>query len=133
MKKEFIVCTPHTCVGQPRLEGHRLTVWDVVWGAVHYCPEDPLLYFREREEYGEGIDPELVRQAILYCRERRCLLKNAGIACAYCTLRFGKEEDTHDDEDTNGWEEAEKAYQLLKEAFRIPERCEDLFVDEEKA
>jgi hypothetical protein len=94
MKRNLIVCTPDTLAGQPRLEGHRLTVRDVVFGAVHYCPEDPLLYFREREQHGMGIDPEKVRQAILYCKEQRCISNNAGHSCWGCSLKFERDDKT---------------------------------------
>jgi hypothetical protein len=97
VKKELIVCTPDTLSGQPRLEGHRLTVRDIVWGALHYDPNDPLIYFKEREESGVGIDPEKVRQAILYCKERRCILNNVGHACWGCSLKFEHDEKTFQD------------------------------------
>jgi uncharacterized protein (DUF433 family) len=71
-----IVCTPDTCNGNPRLEGRRLTVFDVV-SAVSRQGNEWLLH--------QQLDDTCVREAIEYCADRRC--DSDGQHCGGCALR----------------------------------------------
>jgi len=82
--------------GQPTLEGHRLTVSNIVTG-LNKEGLDP--YTKDHE-----ISEKDARVASEYCMNRECL-KAAGEFCEHCVLS-----DPNDIELDKGWEIASNVY-----------------------
>lgn len=97
-----IVLTEDTLWGQPRLEGRRLAVGDIVsHAAVHNSAADAA------EDY--AISLQQVKQALLYCKTLQCLKDNPINYCHNCTLRVQQEGEA-DGEEKDNWIRAEKLY-----------------------
>jgi uncharacterized protein (DUF433 family) len=76
-----IVCTSSVLGGQPRLRGRRIQVFNAIWRIL----EDGLDGFIEDVDIEEEA---LVRAAIVYCRDRQCLLDKPKFFCAGCTYHL---------------------------------------------
>jgi len=84
--KQFpeIVITGDTLWGQPRLEGRRLAVGDIVSHA-----DVNNSAFEAAKDY--EITLQQTRQALHYCRTLQCLKDNPILFCHNCTLRVQQE------------------------------------------
>lgn len=94
-----IVITEDTLWGQPRLDGRRLAVGDIVShidinNSLHIAAED------------YDISLAQARQALLYCRNLQCVKDNPLKFCHNCTLRVKQEGESYGEEQDN-WKRAD--------------------------
>jgi uncharacterized protein (DUF433 family) len=106
--KQFpeIVCTHDTLWGQPRLEGRRLAVGDIV-SLVDVYHEDINVVLTDFE-----LTLQQVRQALHYCKNLECKKDNPERFCHNCLLRieqFNEAIDKDDPEKPN-WLRAERLF-----------------------
>ncbi len=105
-----IVYTEDVLWGQPRLEGRRLAVGDIV---SHVDVN--------RSEYIVADDYEItiqqVKQALGYCSSLQCVKDKVLKYCHNCTLRVQQDGEA-DGEEKDNWKRAER---LLKEFFGQPD------------
>lgn len=106
--KQFpeIVITENCLWGQPRLEGRRLAVGDIV----SQIDVSSTMY-EALQDY--EITLQQARQALHYCRTLQCLKDKPLKFCHNCTLRVRQEGET-DGEEQDNWERAER---LFREYF----------------
>jgi len=78
-----IISTQDTCWGAPRLNGRRLTVFDVVSGV--YVSKSISAYVNEF-----GLKIEDVLTALKYCSEQFCKERSLNF-CSGCVLRYIKD------------------------------------------
>jgi uncharacterized protein (DUF433 family) len=90
--KQFpeIICTADTLWGQPRLDGRRLAVGDVV--SLIYVNQDDINYVLNDFE----LSLQIVRQALLYCSSLQCKKDNPVKFCHNCILRVEQENEEID-------------------------------------
>jgi uncharacterized protein (DUF433 family) len=106
-----IVCTHDTLWGQPRLDGRRLAVGDIV-SLVDTYHEDINIVLTDFE-----LSLQQVRQALHYCKDLKCKKDNPEKFCYNCLLRveqFNKTIDKDEPEQAN-WLRADK---LFKQHFK---------------
>ena len=103
-----IVCTPDTLWGQPRLEGTRLAVGDIV-GLVDTCDSNINSVLTDFE-----LSLQQVRQALHYCKTLQCKRDNPVKFCHNCTLRVTQNNESDGDEQDN-WKRADL---LLQKHFK---------------
>lgn len=87
-----IVCTPDTLWGQPRLNGRRLAVGDIVSLIDTYHDFTTTLNDFE-------LTLQQVRQALHYCKIQQCKKDLPGHFCHNCLLRVDQFSETIDKED----------------------------------
>lgn len=106
--KQFpeIVITEDCLWGQPRLEGRRLAVGDIV---SQVDINDSV--FQASEDY--EISLQQIRQALLYCRTLQCMKDDPLKFCHNCTLRVQQDGET-DGEEQDNWKRADR---LFREYF----------------
>jgi uncharacterized protein (DUF433 family) len=105
-----IVCT-HDCLwGQPRLEGRRLAVGDIV-SLVDVYHEDIGVTMKDYE-----LSLQQIRQALHYCKLMECKNDYPEKFCHNCMLRVDQFNETIDEDDPEqpNWERASR---LLKRHF----------------
>lgn len=105
-----IVCT-HDCLwGQPRLEGRRLAVGDIV-SLVDVYHEDIGVTMKDFE-----LSLQQIRQALHYCKAQECKNDNPEKYCHNCILRVEQFNETIDEDDPEqaNWQ---RAAILLKKYF----------------
>lgn len=100
-----IVCTQNTLWGQPRLDGRRLAVGDIV-SKVEY--EDIKVIMEDLD-----LSLQQIRQALHYCKDLECKKDKPKKYCHNCILRVEqfKEEIDKEDPEQENWIRAEKSYQ----------------------
>jgi uncharacterized protein (DUF433 family) len=102
-----IVCT-HDCLwGQPRLEGRRLAVGDIV-SLVDVYHEEIGVTMKDYE-----LSLQQIRQALHYCKLQECKNDNPEKFCHNCTLRIEQFNETIDEDDPEqpNWERAAKLFE----------------------
>jgi uncharacterized protein (DUF433 family) len=113
--KQFpeIVCTHDVLWGQPRLEGRRLAVGDIVSLVNVYDPDNINTLLTDFE-----LSLQQVRQALHYCKILQCKKDNPEKFCYNCILRVEQENDIVDKDDPEqpNWIRANR---LLKKYFQI--------------
>jgi len=99
-----IVCTPDTLWGQPRLEGTRLAVGDIV-SLVG-------IYDNNINSVIADFDLSLqqIRQGLHYCKILQCKSDKPVKFCHNCTLRVTKNNESEGDEQDN-WKRADLLFQ----------------------
>jgi uncharacterized protein (DUF433 family) len=99
-----IVCTPDTLWGQPRLEGTRLAVGDIVSLTDTYDTNinSILVDF--------DLSLQQIRQALHYCKILQCKNDNPVKFCHNCTLRVTENNESEGDEQDN-WKRANLLFQ----------------------
>jgi uncharacterized protein (DUF433 family) len=97
-----IVITEHTLWGQPRLEGRRLAVGDIV---------SHVDVFNSAVEAAKDYDITLqqTRQSLHYCRTLQCVKDNPIKFCHNCTLRV-QQDGALDGEEQDNWKRADRLY-----------------------
>lgn len=101
-----IVITDDVMWGQPRIDGRRLSVGDIV----SYVDINRSAYIAA-DDY--EITLHQVKQALLYCSELQCVKERPSKYCYNCTLRVHQDREVYGEEKDN-WITAEK---LLTEFF----------------
>lgn len=101
-----IVITENCLWGQPRLEGRRLAVGDIV----SQVDINSTIY-EALQDY--EITLQQARQALHYCRTLQCIKDKPIKFCHNCTLRVQQEGEA-DGEEQDNWKRADK---LFKEYF----------------
>ncbi|WP_073288442.1 DUF433 domain-containing protein [Hymenobacter psychrotolerans] len=106
--KQFpeIVITENILWGQPRLEGRRLAVGDIV----SQVDINSTIY-EALQDY--EITLQQARQALHYCRTLQCVRDKPIKFCHNCTLRVQQEGEV-DGEEQDNWKRADR---LFKEYF----------------
>ncbi|MDU0368764.1 DUF433 domain-containing protein [Hymenobacter endophyticus] len=106
--KQFpeIVITENVLWGQPRLEGRRLAVGDIV----SQVDINSTIY-EALQDY--EITLQQARQALYYCRTLQCIKDKPIKFCHNCTLRVQQEGEA-DGEEQDNWKRADR---LFKEYF----------------
>jgi uncharacterized protein (DUF433 family) len=101
-----IVCTSDTLGGQPRLDGRRLAVGDIVSLVDVYA--DLSVSLRDFE-----LSLQQVRQALHYCKDLHCQRDNPAKYCHNCSLRVKQEKTCLDEEDPeqDNWVRAARLFQ----------------------
>lgn len=105
-----IVCTPDTLWGQPRLEGRRLAVGDIV--SMIDSDDDITVTLKDFE-----LTLQQIRQALHYCKTQQCKKDLPDRFCHNCLLRveqFNESIDEDDPEQAN-WL---RAARLMDKHFR---------------
>lgn len=99
-----IVCTPDILWGQPRLEGTRLAVGDIV--------SLVSIYDNNINSVISDFDMSLqqIRQGLHYCKILQCKSDNPVKFCHNCTLRVTKNNESEGDEQDN-WKRADLLFQ----------------------
>ena len=87
-----IVCTRDTLWGQPRLQGRRLAVGDIV-SLVDIYAEFPVV-LKDFE-----LSLQQVRQSLHYCKDLYCQKDSPDLYCHNCSLRVKQEQSVPDKED----------------------------------
>ena len=97
-----IVCTPDCLWGQPRLEGRRLAVGDIV-SLVDVYHEDIGVTMKDFE-----LSLQQIRQALHYCKNLQCKTDKPEKFCHNCVLRVAQFEESIDDFDPKqtNWQRA---------------------------
>ncbi len=97
-----IVITEETLWGQPRLEGRRLAVGDIV---------SHVDVFNSAVEAAKDYEITLqqTRQALHYCRTLQCVKDNPIKFCHNCTLRVQQDGEV-DGEEQDNWKRADRLY-----------------------
>jgi uncharacterized protein (DUF433 family) len=89
-----IVCT-HDCLwGQPRLEGRRLAVGDIV-SLIDVYHEDMSVTMKDFE-----LSLQQIRQALHYCKVLQCKIDKPEKYCHNCYLRFSQDPWAEDEKDS---------------------------------
>jgi uncharacterized protein (DUF433 family) len=91
----LIVITEDILWGQPRLDGRRLAVGDIVCMVGN---NDGPQYLIEDFE----VNLEQINQALSYCSQQKCLDDKPAKYCHNCTLRC-KEDNEEPDEERDNW------------------------------
>lgn len=101
-----IVITPDTLWGQPRLDGRRLAVGDIVSLVDVYAELDVVLKDFE-------LSMQEVRQALHYCKDLYCQKDEPEKYCHNCSLRVRQEGAKFDQEDPeqDNWVRAARLFQ----------------------
>ena len=101
-----IVCTSDTLWGQPRLDGRRLAVGDILSLADVYA--DLATTIKDFE-----LTLQQVRQALHYCKDLYCQKDNPLKYCHNCSLRVDQEGGKIDNEDPEqeNWIRAKRLFQ----------------------
>jgi uncharacterized protein (DUF433 family) len=102
-----IVCT-HDCLwGQPRLEGRRLAVGDIV-SLVNIYHEDIGVTMTDFE-----LSLQQIRQALHYCKTLQCKIDKPQKYCHNCYLRFSQNPKATDETDSYqpNWQTAAMLFQ----------------------
>lgn len=102
-----IVCT-HDCLwGQPRLEGRRLAVGDIV-SLIDVYHEDIGVTMKDYE-----LSLQQIRQALHYCKLLECKNDKPEKFCHNCILRVTQFNETVDEDDLEqpNWERANRLFQ----------------------
>jgi len=97
-----IVLTEDYLWGQPRLEGRRLAVGDIV---SQVDINDSI--FQASEDY--EISLQQIRQALLYCKTLQCVKDSPVKFCHNCTLRVQQDGET-DGEEQDNWKRADRLF-----------------------
>lgn len=102
-----IVCTPDCLWGQPRLEGRRLAVGDIV-SLIDDYDEDIGVTMRDYE-----LSLQQIRQALHYCKLLECKNDKPEKYCHNCILRVTQLNETVDEDDPEqpNWERASKLFE----------------------
>ncbi|UOQ71808.1 DUF433 domain-containing protein [Hymenobacter cellulosilyticus] len=98
-----IVVTTDCLWGQPRLDGRRLAVGDIV------CLVDRYQSLSETLADFE-LSLQQIKQALRYCRTLQCVQDLPLRFCHNCTLRV-RQDDVSDGEEEDNWVRAERLYQ----------------------
>lgn len=101
-----IVCTHDTLWGQPRLDGRRLAVGDIV-SLVDTYHEEINVVLTDFE-----LTFQQVRQALHYCKDLECKKDNPEEFCHNCLLRIEQfnESPDKDDPEQKNWLRADKLF-----------------------
>jgi uncharacterized protein (DUF433 family) len=101
-----IVCTSDTLWGQPRLDGRRLAVGDIVSLLDQY---ETLSIFQNDFE----LSLQQVRQALHYCKDLYCQKDQPEKYCHNCSLRVKQDGSDLDEEDPkqDNWVRAARLFQ----------------------
>ena len=97
-----IVITEDCLWGQPRLEGRRLAVGDIV---SHVDVNNSASVAAQDYE----ISLQQTRQALLYCKTLQCVKDNPIKFCHNCTLRVRQDGDA-DSEEQDNWKRADRLF-----------------------
>ncbi len=89
-----IVITEDTLWGQPRLEGRRLAVGDII--SLIDVNESLHIVLQNYE-----LSMQQARQALLYCKWKKCVDDQPPKFCHNCTLRVKRENSTLEEENDN--------------------------------
>jgi uncharacterized protein (DUF433 family) len=111
-----IVCTPDVLWGQPRLEGRRLAVGDIV-SLVNVYSESLPFTLKDFE-----LTMQQVRQALSYCKNLQCKHDNPEKYCHHCLFRVyqtGEAVDTEDPEQPY-WLQADRLFTYYFESSDEP-------------
>ncbi|MDF2189351.1 DUF433 domain-containing protein [Paraflavitalea sp. CAU 1676] len=102
--KQFpeIIITEDCLWGQPRLEGRRLAVGDIV--SYVDVNNSALVAAQDYE-----ISLQQTRQALLYCKTLQCVKDNPIKFCHNCTLRVKQDGDA-DGEEQDNWKRADRLF-----------------------
>jgi uncharacterized protein (DUF433 family) len=104
-----IVCTPDCLRGQPRLEGRRLAVGDIV-SLVDVYHEDIGVTMKDYE-----LSLQQIRQALHYCKLQECKSDNPEKFCHNCILRIEQINETIDESDPEqpNWIRAARLFEKI--------------------
>ena len=112
MNKELIVSTEDTLNGSPRLDGHLLAVWHVIWWLTIFGEKGLQSY-----EKTFNVKPVQINHAILYCKDEICEENIVSKACLKCSKKF-KNDSTKEPWVSaigrDGWKNANELYRTLK-------------------
>lgn len=97
-----IIFTDDISWGQPRLDGRRLVVGDII--SLAWINNSPYTFIDEYE-----LSIQQVKQAIYYCRSMQCVSDKVSRFCYNCTLRVKQEGVSEGDEEDN-WKRADHLY-----------------------
>ena len=90
MDRSLIVCTPDVCAGAPRLKDLRINVWNVISSVTRESLEEHFESFPD-------VSLEHIKQAVVYCKERKCLEDKPDHFCDGCSLRTEHDAITFED------------------------------------
>lgn len=113
-----IVCTPDTLWGQPRLEGTRLAVGDIVSLVNTYDSNINSMMT------DFNLSLQQIRQALHYCKILQCKIDHPVKYCHNCTLRVTMNNENKSNEQDN-WKRADLLFQkyfIKQDAIRTDEK-----------
>jgi len=119
MNKELIVSTENTLGGSPRLDGHLLAVWHVMWWLTMFGEKGLQSY-----EKTFNVNPNQIRHAILHCKDEICKVNKVAKACLKCSKKFKNDsikEPWVSAIDKDGWKNANALYKTFKNKINLPD------------
>ena len=103
-----IVCTPETCGGEPRIEGHRLTCANVVLSI-----EQGRVY-SYLKDYPD-LEIEDIKTCLTYCANQRCVNDKPVSFCFRCELDVEGRDNLDNEEPVKIWEKAQELLRSLEQ------------------